>query len=901
MKHSLFFAAALLTATAAFGAGGFGGSVRDTFGAAVAGAEVQIRNAGGTVLFTTNTDAAGRFIWPDGRRGYFQVRVAEEGFATREMAVLVQGDSQAEITLEPESVYTRLTVNATRGAVEEAEASPQLVIGKDRADIRKRPVATIGNVLEHEPGVLVQQSTYAQVSPFLRGLTGYHVLNLVDGIRFNNSTFRSGPNQYLAFVEPTQVQRLEALLGPAGVQYGSDSLGGTINVATFQPRFAARKSWEAHGDLMLAGAAADLSGIGSGRLSISNERVFWLIGVSGRRHNDLRAGRGHDSRNVFHRLFGMPMDGVQELVGSRQQDSGFRQYGAETKFALRLKPYQILTFNYQRGVQDMVRGYKDMLGGLGRLQSAFDPQVLDWFYVRHEKLGLGPFDSVTGTFSLNSQSDGSVRQNLSFTDPITRDLASVKVYGYTAHAMTHWTTRLFASFGGDVYDERISAERTVGNPATGTAARPRPLYPDNSKYQNLGVFAQASYDLASSLRATAGVRGTGVRFATQQDRVFEIPQSSQWFSDVTYHTSVSWRITNVLGLHGVASRGFRAPNLNDLGALGLNDLGYEIPAADAIPAGALLSTDSGEGALSKNERLHMLRPESLMNYEAGVRLTTRRAYARVQLFNAELHNPIVRRTLLFPVSNAPAQLAGFQLTPTAQTAAQRAQGVVAVATQLDPRGVKAFVNDGRARYYGLEALARFPIARSLSFEANYSYLAGRELDPNRNIRRLPPQTGAATLRYNPSGPRPWFEVSVAAAGAQNRLSGGDRDDERIGASFRRSDIAAFFQGSRVAPWLDSGKGVFRPTGETLLQIQDRVLPIGSVIHGTRVVDNDSRVPLYVSTAGWAAVSLRSGIPLSERWQAAAALENVLDRNYRFHGSGVDAPGINAYLSLTYRF
>lgn len=489
-----------------------------------------------------------------------QLRVDRPGFAVRETIVYWQPESSLlAITLEPESTYTRVTVNATRGTAEKAADSPHVAIIKDLADIVKRPLATIGNVLEQEPGILVQQSTYAQVSPFLRGLTGYQVLNLVDGVRFNNSTFRSGPNQYLAFVEPMQAQRVEALLGPTGSQYGSDSLGGTIQVVTQDPHFAEPRERQLHGYFVLGGATADLSGHGGGRFSLSNEKLFWLIGASGRRHSDLRAGRGHDSRNVFHRLFGMSLDATRDLVGGRQQDSGFRQYGVHTKFGARPRPDQLWTLYYQRGVQDGVRGYKDLLGGLGRVLSTFDPQVLNWVYGRYEKVGLGFLDSLSGTFSLNSQTDGGARQNLRVTDPITRDCNRVNAYGYAGQATTHWGSRMMASFGGDIYDERIASEREVRSPSSGAVTRPRPLYPDKSRYLNLGLFAQASYDVTRALRASGGARFTGVRFHTHADSTFGVPESSQWFRDATFHASLRWQAASALGFHGVVSRGFRAP------------------------------------------------------------------------------------------------------------------------------------------------------------------------------------------------------------------------------------------------------------------------------------------------------------------------------------------------------
>jgi hemoglobin/transferrin/lactoferrin receptor protein len=880
------------------------GTVHDESGSPISGAIVYLvpsRSGLGLapVLSQTRTDANGRFVFDQNFFESLRIRVESPGFAARELTAAA---SPLDVQLQPASLYSSVTVaeNLTARVPEETVDLAQLAIIRTKDKLAEQPLPTLGHALAHEPGVLLQQSTYAQVSPFLRGLTGYQVLNLMDGIRFNNSTFRSGPNQYLAYVEPMQAQRVEALLGPSGTAWGSDSLGGTIHVLTTQPSFSS-SGREMHGNVQLGAASADLSSNASGQLSLSTERFFLLGGLSGRLHNDLRPGSGVDSRNVFRRFFNLDNSTIRDLIGNRQQDSGFRQYGAEARFAMRLRPDQILTVNYQRGVQDNVRAYKDLLGGLGRVISTFEPQELNWAYLRYEKFGLGALDSLSGTFSFNGQTDGGRRQNLSFSDPLTTDFARVNVFGYTGQAALHRGTRLLASFGGEIYDEHIDSTREVRNPVSGVVTRPRPLYPDNARYQNYGVFAQGSYQLTSALRAAAGVRFTGIRFATQENRAFQIPESSQWYRDVTFNSSLQWQLTSNLALHGVVSRGFRAPNLNDLGALGLNDLGFEIPAADVLSSGALVAVDASEGALSSGRQVSSLSAESLMNYEFGVKFRARRFYGRAQLFDAELYDPIVRRTLLFPADRVPSTLAGLAVTPITPTAAQRQQGVVTVATANDPRAVKAFVNDGRSRYYGVETLGRISLTTAISLEGNFSYIVGRDLNPNRNIRRLPPAMGALRLRYAPSGRRPWAELAMTAAGAQTRLSGGDRDDERIGASFRRSDIASFFRGSRAAEFIDSATGIFRPTGETLAQLQNRVLPIGATLNGVRIMDDNSRVPLYTSTAGWAVFHIRSGIPMGERWELNSAIENVLDQNYRYHGSGVDAPGFNAWVGLRFVF
>ncbi len=782
-----------------------------------------------------------------------EVRITAPGFAPMTVA-----KTQAAVTL------TAVTVTATPGVAEELMVRPEMVLAGEAPS-----QTTVAHRLEAQPNVLLQQTGAGQVSPFLRGLTGYQVLNLVDGVRFNNSTFRSGPNQYLAYLEPSQAAHVEAMLGPSGTQYGSDGLGGTIQVLTDQPRFGAA-AW--HGDLTVHGQTADLSGGAAGAIAHGTEKVWFQAGAAGRRHNNLRAGGGFDSHNVLTRLYGYSNEQVRDVLGNRLLDTAYSQAGAHGKFAVRPDERQSWTTWYQRGEVHGLRNTKDLWGGLGRLQSALSPQILDLFYTRYERLGVMGFDSLSGRFSLNRQQDGGARQGLRATDSVTTEFNRVQSLGYTGQAITHIGRHTALSLGGEMYDERVHSVRQVN----GVAARP--LYPDNSTYRIGGLYAQGSTEYRR-LRAGYGARYTRVSYSNPENAVFRTPVSAQTFNDWTWQGSLLYKLTPSFALHGLAGRGFRAPNLNDLGAIGLQDLGYEVPAREA--ANAVLADSSGEAAVSKGVPLRTLGMERLRNVEAGLRWQTGSHRARVQFFDAELQDPIVRRTLLFPVASVPASIAGLAVTPIAQTAAQRAQGVVAVASAIDPRALKSFVNDGRARYWGVEANWEARLTSRWMWANAYSFLLGRDLDPNRNIRRLPPQQGMTRLRYLAG--RFWAEGQLTANGAQDRLSGGDRDDERIGASRRRQDIADFY---------NSARGAQVRTSETLLAIQNRVMP---------GLADSVRVTLFNSTPGWVSVDFRAGFPLTEMLAVEAALTNVADRNYRLHGSGIDSPGRSAHVQLRWRF
>ena len=894
------------------------GMVADESGGVIRGALVVLHTTQGTAIQESWSGADGAFALSGVPPGFYWLEATAEHFAPRRIRVHLRGQPMppVKIQLGLASFGSQVTVTAERGMASAVDEAMPVVTVRELDDSRK-PLPTVGHALTGAAGVMIQQSTYGQVSPFLRGLTGYQVLNLIDGVRFNNSTFRSGPNQYLAFADPSQAQRVEAMLGPTSAQFGSDAMGGTIQLLTPSLDFSGGSSVEAGGTATLSAASADGSAGGDATVLVRGSKASLSVGGVWRRLGDVRAGGGRDSHHVLGRLFGLSDDQIRSINGGRQTDTGFSQSGFHAKLATRVSARQSVTAWYQQSEMNDVRGYKDLWGGLGRLRSDFTPQRLQFLYARYEAIGLRGLDSLSGTVSVNSQTDGSVRQGLRSIDAITTDDVGVKARGYALQATTHLTDRQNIVFGGEIYDEGIDARRDVIDPLTGAADERRALYPNGSTYRTGGLFVQDTVTIVSNrLKAALGGRYTHVgvetfadRNRTDAGRDLGVVDSHESYQDWTYNLGLTWQATDGLSVNFLTSRGFRAPNLNDLGALGLNDLGYEVPASAALEAGGLIGTSDGEGAPSSGRSVGALKAERLLNYELGTALRWRGLYTRVHVFDAELKDPIVRRTLVFPIGSAPASLAGVPVAPIAPSIAQVQQGVGSVATALDPRAVKAFVNEGQARYYGLDAQVNYRIASRWSAEASYSYLVGHDLNPERPVRRLPPQQGYAAVRFQPGGRLAWIEASIHASGAQTALSGGDLTDERIGAARRRSDITDFFQGSLINPYILSGADgrpgtaddVFALTNETAAQIRDRVLPLGATINGVTVVNDNTRAPLFTATPSFVSVNLGVGVTITRNVRVNLGMMNVLDRNYRTHGSGVDAPGASLFarLRLTY--
>jgi len=144
-------------------------------------------------------------------------------FLSCSIFLCLQARSQQATDLNP------VTVTATRGAQQLSGTGRSMVV-LDGKLFNRLPVTSIDELLKYVPGVEVQQRGPAgsQSDVVIRGGTFQQVLVLVDGVKINDPV--TGHFASYTPIAPYEIERIEILKGPAAALYGSEAVGGVINI-----------------------------------------------------------------------------------------------------------------------------------------------------------------------------------------------------------------------------------------------------------------------------------------------------------------------------------------------------------------------------------------------------------------------------------------------------------------------------------------------------------------------------------------------------------------------------------------------------------------------------------------------------------------------------------------------
>jgi len=849
------------------------GIVYDQQRAAIPGARVEI--VCGSDRRSLTASGNGEFSAAALPAGPCTIAAAAPSFETTTVQLRLVEHADVALVLHVGGVETAVTVTASRGLLQQDFDVPRSVSTTTHADIESRPYQLLPQVLREEPGILVQQTTTAQASPIVRGFTGQSNVYLLDGVRLNTSSWRSGPSQYFSWLDPAAVERIDIVRGPGSVQYGSDALGATFNVLTNVPSFTA-SGIRVGGSMEARLGTADRSRDGAIDLMLQAPRVAIRAGLGSRDVHALRAGRGRDSHAAITRFLGLPSD----TLGPSLRDSGFMQSGGYAAGSIRAGSRATVNTLFVHQNQDGASRYDRIYGGDGLYRSGFDPQTLDFLSVRYRRQATVGFDELSAALSLNRQSDGRFEQTRP-TAVLDAQRAVTTSYGYQVEGGRRIGSRHRIGFGAEIYDEAIGASREQRDPRTQATQRVRPDIPDGTDYTTAGVFVQDVAELVPGrLSVQGGLRYGRFAFATAADPALAVTSEHVATHAVTFDAGAVAGLTRQLHLVLNVIRGFRAANSADLGSIGLSGGGgFEISPSTAASLGGAVGSLAGAGAVSTGQAVPALGPEVAYTYETGLKFQSSRVSASVTGFHIDYLDTIQRRAVVFPSTVVGATISGYTVVR------QDENGLAYIAQDQRPIGTR--VNVDRARIRGFDAEATWRPTAGWRARGYYSVSNGR-LSTREFMRRMPPPLGGLALRWSAIDERRWLEGLVTFAQEQHRLNAGDLTDARIGGTRTRAAIASYFNGTAT----DLGlvvNGVLVATGENLAAVQTRVL-------GTAI-----SAPLFTSQPGFVVFGLRGAWRVTSKVEAMAIGENLTDRNYRLYGSGVDAPGANLQLRLRYRF
>lgn len=210
------------------------GRVTDQQGANISGATVTLHSRDNRVVTSGSTDASGGYRFERLTPGEYILAVEAAGFARDARPVRLErsGVTTLDISLEVAGINTEVVVTAegTPQTIDEVSKAVSVV---NANQIERRDEYSLIEALRPVPGVRVEQlggpGSFSKI--LIRGLRVVDTSLLLDGMRVRDAAdFRGSINPYLEDILTNNIDRVEVMRGSGSSLYGSNAVGGVINI-----------------------------------------------------------------------------------------------------------------------------------------------------------------------------------------------------------------------------------------------------------------------------------------------------------------------------------------------------------------------------------------------------------------------------------------------------------------------------------------------------------------------------------------------------------------------------------------------------------------------------------------------------------------------------------------------
>lgn len=628
------------------------------------------------------------FIYQDGT-----LFISYVGYTGKTIEPAMPRNEMAEILLERTtlSLNNNITVTTQRKKQQD-KFVPYTIQTLHNNDLVTYSPRTIPESLMGMTGVFVQKTNHGGGSPFIRGLTGNQTLLLYDGIRLNNSIYRYGPNQYLNTIDPYSVERIEVAKGTGSVQYGSDAIGGVVQLFSNELSFSDEHSW--NGSRVLAKyMSGDMEKTIRGQLNYSAPKIAFQGGVTYRKFGDIIGG---------------------DTTG-RQSPSGYDEKAFDLKLKYNITDRSVITLANQFVQQTGVPVYhKVQLENF--LYNNTDLQERMLQYARYELKSNAPIFSrleVTVAHQQNREQRSSLKKNAA-----NSKYESDRVQGtaLTAEIFSKYNKWWTSQTGIEWYHDKVSSSAMDRSTSTNDQVLKRGLYPDNSRLDNYSIHTLHHLSFKKWM-IDAGLRFNKVSIDITDTSLGSVNISP---SAAVGNLGVLYKLSHLHSVYGSMSTGFRAPNVDDMGTLGIVDFRYEIPSSS-------------------------LAPERSLHSEIGYRFHSAKLAISANLFYLKLNDIITRE------KKGDETINGYP--------------------------VYEKNNSEHAHLKGGELELQYSIAKVFKLEGSIAYTYGQNDSRKEPLRRVPPMHGRILARYSLN--KLFVSVEAQYATSQRRLAKGDTEDNRI--------------------------------------------------------------------------------------------------------------------------